>query len=46
MPSSEVNNLIKYAQVSSGDIQSKGAGKIPDFKFENATMVAKWDGYE
>ncbi|OUM66989.1 hypothetical protein PIROE2DRAFT_5732, partial [Piromyces sp. E2] len=46
MPSSEVNKLIKLAQVSNADIQSKGAGNIKDFKFENATMIAKWNGKE
>lgn len=44
MPTSEVNNLIKMAQVSSFDVQSKGAKNIPDFKYENASVVVKWNG--
>jgi len=44
MPTSQVNNLINMAQISSFDIQSKGANNIPDFKYENASVVAKWNG--
>jgi len=45
MPSSEVNNLIKMAQVSSSDIQKKGAGNIPDFEYNEAKVVVEWKGY-
>ena len=45
MPTSQVNNLIRMAQISSYDVQSKGANNIPDFKYEEASIVAKWNGY-
>jgi len=45
MPTSQVNSLIKAAQISQTDVQMKGAANIPDFKFENATVVANWNGY-
>jgi len=45
MPTSQLNNLIRMAQISSYDVQSKGANNIPDFKYEEASIVAKWNGY-
>ncbi|ORY77435.1 hypothetical protein LY90DRAFT_698497 [Neocallimastix californiae] len=44
MPTSQLNNLIRMAQISSYDVQSKGANNIPDFKYEEASIVAKWNG--
>lgn len=45
MPSSQVNNLIKMAQISSGDIQARGANNIPDFEYKEASINVKWNGY-
>jgi hypothetical protein len=45
MPSSEVNKLINMAQISVEQVQS-GYGKNPDFKYEDAKIVAKWNGNE
>jgi len=44
MPQEQVNNLLYMSQISSVDVQSKGAANIPDFKFEDATVVAKYNG--
>jgi len=45
MPTSEVNNLKKMAQVSSFQVQSQGAGNIPDFEYKDASIVVKYNGY-
>jgi len=45
MPTSELNSLLETAQISYSEIQEKGSGNIPDFKYENATAVVKWEGY-
>jgi len=39
MPETEVNNLIKLSQVSSVSINS-----AKDFKYENTTIVIKYNG--
>jgi len=44
MPTSQVNSLINMAQISLNDVQTKGAGNIPDFEYNNATIVANWNG--
>jgi len=43
MPTSEVDNLIKLAQITSTQVQM-GAKNLPDFKYVNTTIVIKWNG--
>jgi len=44
MPSNEVNKLINAAQVSNMDVQTRGAANIPDYKYDSATAVVKYNG--
>jgi len=45
MPANQVNNLISMTQISGAKISSVGAANIPDFKYDGASIVAKWNGY-
>lgn len=44
MPSNELNKLINAAQVSNMDVQTRGAANIPDYKYDSATAVVKYNG--
>jgi len=46
MPETEVSNLIKITQVSSAQVQNGRSKNLPDFKYENAVIVAKYNGKE
>jgi len=43
MPEAEVNNLISKSQVATSQVQM-GAQNIQDFKYENSTIVIKYNG--
>jgi hypothetical protein len=45
MPTAQVNDLLKKAQISVNDVSSN-YGKKEDFKYEEAKIVAKWNGKE
>jgi len=42
MPESEIQNLIQSVQHSENQVQMGRTGE--DFKYQNATIVAKWNG--
>jgi len=44
MPSSKVEKLIEMAQVSLQMVENGNTKNIPDFKYEEAKIVAKWNG--
>jgi len=45
MPQEQVNNLLYMSQISTNDVNSKGAANIPDFEYKDAVVVAKYNGY-
>ena len=45
MPEKEVSNLIDIAQVSQQQVSNHGARKLDDFEYEEAVIVAKYNGY-
>jgi len=46
MPEKEVSNLIDLAQVSQQQVSNHGANKLDDFEYEEAVIVAKYNGEE
>ncbi|ORX52073.1 hypothetical protein BCR36DRAFT_350232 [Piromyces finnis] len=46
MPPSEVEKLIEMAQVDSKMVENGNSINIPDFKYEDAKIIAKWNGKE
>jgi len=45
MPEEEVSNLVNITQVSSAQVQNGGSRNLDDFEYEEAVIVAKYDGY-
>jgi len=45
MPEKEVSNLIDIAQISQTQVNNGGAKKLDDFVYEEAVIVAKYNGY-
>jgi len=45
MPATEVEKLIQTAQIAENQVANGNAKNNPDFKYEEATMVIKLNGY-
>jgi len=45
MPEDEVSDLIKIAQVSTNQVQNGKSKNLPDFKYEDANIIIKYNGY-
>jgi len=44
MPQAELDNLLSMTQISYTELSEKGSGNLPDYKYENATVVVNWEG--
>lgn len=44
MPSAEVSKLIEMAQTTPERVSDGGSRTNPDFNYDEATIVVKWNG--